>query len=85
VGPEGQARDSMMVRAERNHILAILDELFGTNALDVMRFDEYPMTKKLGAFPSANRARIATLAPELTSFSCGGRFSDFISKRSLIP
>jgi hypothetical protein len=63
VGPEDQVRNSMMVWAQRNHILAILNEFFGTDAFDVMRLDEYLMTKKLGAFPSAYRARIATLTP----------------------
>ena len=43
----------MMIWAQRNHILAILDKFNGTDAFDVMRLDKYVMTKKLGAFPSA--------------------------------
>jgi hypothetical protein len=53
----------MMVWAQRNHILAVLDKFFGTDASNVMRLDEHLTTKNLGASPSAYRARIATLTP----------------------
>ena len=63
MGSEGQLRNSMMVWAQRNHVLAILYKFFGADAFDVMRLDEYIVPKRLRAFPSAHSARVATLTP----------------------